>query len=148
MRRALAAYLAVALAFPALVLLLGLHHALGGAAIVVSTLMLVVLLLGLPTLILFCRRQWWEPWRFVAGGGIGGVLCAMPLIAAPAFSPVYLVILFGLFGIGCSIVFWFAGIWRNDQLTCPKEFRLPNGTRFPVARGRLKKPPGSAADRQ
>ena len=143
MRRAVAAYLAVALAFPALILMLELHHALGGAAIVIPVLLMVVLLLGLPTLILFCKLQWWEPWRFVAGGGIGGVLCALPFLTAPSFSPMSLIILFALFGVGFSGIFWFIGIWRNERLTCPREFRLPGGARFRVARGLLKKPLGA-----
>jgi hypothetical protein len=140
MRRAVAAYLAVALAFPALILMLELHHALGGAAIVISVLLMVVLLLGLPTLILFCKLQWWEPWRFVLGGAAGGVLCALPFLAAPSFSPMSLIIIFALFGVCFSCIFWFTGIWRNDRLTCPSEFRMPGGGRFRVSRGLLKKP--------
>lgn len=143
MRRALAAYLAVALAFPALILMLDLQHALGGATFVISVLLAVVLLLGLPALILFCKLQWWEPWRFLAGGGIGGVLCALPFLAAPSFSPIFLVALFALIGVGFSGIFWLSGIWRNDGLTCPREFRLPGGARFRVARGLLKKPLGA-----
>jgi hypothetical protein len=143
MRRAIAAYLAVALAFPALILVLGLHHALGGAAIAISVLLMVVLLLGLPTLIMFCKLQWWEPWRFVAGGAMGGMLCAVPFLAAASFSPWSLIVMFAVFGVGFSAIFWFAGIWRNDNLTCPREFALPGGARFRVARGLLKKPLGA-----
>lgn len=143
MRRAIAAYLSVALAFPALILVLDLHHALGGADFVVSVLLMFVLLLGLPALILFCKLQWWQPWRFVAGGGIGGVLCALPFLTAPSFSPMFLVALFALLGLGFSAIFWFTGIWRNDNLTCPREIRLPGGARFRVARGLLKKPLGA-----
>jgi hypothetical protein len=143
MRRAIAAYLAVALAFPALILMLELHHALGGVAIVIAVLLMVVLLLGLPTLIVFCKLQWWEPWRFVLGGAIGGMMCAFPFLAVPPFSPLFLIFLFGVFGVVFSAIFWFAGIWRNDNLTCPSEFRLPGGARFRVARGLLKKPLGA-----
>ncbi len=140
MRRALADYLAVALAFPALILMLELHPALGGAVVVISVMSMVVLLLGLPTLILFCKLQWWEPWRFLLGGAVGGMLCTMPFLAAASFSPTFLVVIFVLLGVGLSCIFWFAGIWRNDKLTCPSEFRMPGGARFRVARSLLKKP--------
>ena len=142
MRRAIAAYLAVALAFPALVLMLEMHHALGGVAVVISVMSMVTHFLGLPALVLFCKLQWWEPWRFVVGGGIGGVVCALPFLAAPSFSPLSLVAIFALFGVGFSCVFWIAGIWRNEHLTCPREFMMPGGARFRVARGLLKKPVG------
>jgi hypothetical protein len=142
MGRAIAAFLAVALAFPASVILLDLHHALGGMLMVGAILFGCVLALGFPTLILFCKRQWWELWRFVLGGAAGGALCALPFVGGVTFAPVYLFVLFMIAGVAFAGVFWLSGIWRNDNLTCPKEFRLPGGVTYKFARNALRRRSG------
>lgn len=139
MHRAIAAFLAVALAFPASVVLLDLHHALGGMMKVGLVLFAGVLATGLPALILFCKRQWWQPWRFLAGGTLGGALCALPFVGAGRFSPLFLIGLFALAGLVYAGLFWLAAVWRNDNLTCPREFRLPGGIRYKFARGALRR---------
>jgi hypothetical protein len=140
MNRALAALFAAALAFPVLILALGLHRMLGGALSVGALLFASVLVLGFPTLILFCKRQWWELWRFVLGGTMGGALCALPFAGNDSFKFVFLVLTFALIGTLASIPFWFAAVWRNEALTCPKEFCLPCGVVYRFARGVLCRP--------
>ena len=141
MVRAIAALLCAALTFPAFALALGLHEALGGFFVVVGWLSGAVLLLGLPTLILFCKRQWWQPWRFVLGGTLGGAICALPFAGGGRFGFVYLVLIFALGGLFLSIGFWFAAVWRNRDLTCPREFCLPCGVAYRYARNALRQRP-------
>ena len=140
MGRAIAAFIAAALTFPALILALGLHQTLGSAFLVGAILFATILALGFPTLLLFCKRQWWEPWRFVLGGTLGGALCALPFAGSGSFSFVYLVIIFALTGTAVSVLFWLAGIWRNIDLTCPKQFCLPCGAAYRFARNVLRRP--------
>lgn len=139
MARALAALFGAALAFPAFAFALDLHEALGGIFVVVGWLSGAVLLLGLPMLILFCRRQWWEPWRFVLGGTLGGAVCALPFAGSGRFGFAYLVVIFALAGLFLSVGFWFAAIWRNRDLTCPREFCLPCGVAYRYARNALRR---------
>ncbi|MDO8933013.1 MAG: hypothetical protein Q7U97_11505 [Rhodocyclaceae bacterium] len=141
MNRAIAALVAVAFAFPALILALGLHEGMGGSLLVGSLLFTAVLVLGFPSLALFCKRQWWELWRFILGGTLGGALCAAPFVS-DRFSPIYLIIILALGGAVSSILFWFAGIWRNENLTCPKQFCLPCGVAYRYARHALRRRPG------
>ena len=139
MTRALAALLAVALAFAALPVALDLDRLVGGPLMAAGMVFLLALALGLPVLILFCRRQWWEPWRFALGGTLGGALCALPFARGLDFSLSYLILLLAFAGLAAGLLFWTAGIWRNENLTCPKEFRLPGGTAYKVARNALRR---------
>ena len=139
MARAIAALIGAALAFPAFVLALGLHEALGGTVVVGASLFAAVMVLGLPALALFCKRQWWDLWRFVAGGTLGGALCALPFAGSGRFGFGYLVVIFALGGTVLSLVFWFAAVWRNRDLTCPREFCLPCGVAYRYARNALRR---------
>lgn len=139
MNRVIAAFFAVAFAFPASILALGLHESLGGAFMVGALLFAVVLALGFPALFLFCKRQWWGPARFVIGGTLGGALCALPFAGGARFSFTYLVLIFALVGMLLSALFWLAGIWRNRNLTCPKAFCLPGGVTYRYAREALRR---------
>ncbi len=142
MARAIAALLGAAFAFPAFALALGLEEALGGTLFVFASLAGSVVLLGLPTLVAFCKLQWWEPWRFVAGGTLGGAICALPFAGSGRFAFAYLLVIFALTGFLLSIAFWFAAVWRNRELTCPKEFCLPCGVVYRYARNALTRRPG------
>lgn len=139
MVRALAALFGTAFAFPALVLGLGLDKALGGPFVASALLFAFIVALGFPALSLFCRKQWWEPWRFIGAGTLGGALCALPFVGSGRFGFGYLVLIFALIGTLLSVVFWFAAIWRNDELTCPKEFCLPCGVAYRFARNVLRR---------
>ena len=137
MARALAALLAVALAFAVLPVALDLDRLVGGPWTAGGIVFLMVLALGFPVLVLFCRREWWDPWRFAGGGALGGALCAVPFARDPDFSLAYLMLLLACAGLVAGLLFWGIGIWRNGNLTCPKEFRLPGGTTYKVARNAL-----------
>lgn len=137
MGRALVALLATAVAFSASLLALDLHRNLGSAAFVGTFTVCGVLVLGLPVLALFCKRQWWGPWRFAVGGALGGALFALPF-ADGRFSVVYLVVALMVMGLVSGVGFWFAGIWRNGNLTCPREFCLPCGIAYKYARNALR----------
>lgn len=139
MTRALAALLAVALAFAALPVALQLDRLVGGPWTAYGMVFLLAVVLGLPVLVLFCRRQWWAPWRFAVGGTLGGALCALPFARDPDFSLAYLILLLACAGLVAGLLFWSIGIWRNGHLTCPKEFRLPGGATYKVARNALRR---------
>lgn len=139
MARALAALLAVALAFAALIVALGLHRHVGSPLIAGGAVFALVLCCGMPVLVLFCKRQWWQPWRFVGGGALGGAIGAIPFAGNVGFSPIYLILVLMVAGLGAGTALWCIGIWRNDNLTCPKEFRLPGGTVYKVASGALRR---------
>ena len=137
MARALAALLAVALAFAALPVALDLDRLVGGPWMAGGIVFLMAVALGFPVLVLFCRRQWWQPWRFAAGGSLGGAFCALPFAHGLDFSLPYLILLLAFAGLAAGLLFWGIGIWRNGNLTCPKEFRLPGGVTYKVARNAL-----------
>lgn len=128
MPRVLMALLVVALAFPALVIALGIHATLGGALAAGAKIFAVILALGLPALGCFCRLQWWQPWRFIAGGTLGGALCALPFVGSATFNFGFLVLVFALLGAFIAVPFWVLAIWRNDKLTCPRKFCLGDTT--------------------
>jgi hypothetical protein len=46
---------------------------------------------------------------------------------------------FVLTGATLGALFWFAALWRNDDLTCPKSFCLPCGMVYKVARNGLRR---------
>ncbi|MBL8488926.1 MAG: hypothetical protein JNK22_17820 [Rhodocyclaceae bacterium] len=139
MARALAALLAVAATFALLPVTLDLHRLVGEPWMAGGIVFLMTLALGLPVLVFFCRRQWWEPWRFALGGTLGGALCALPFAHGLTFSLAYLMLLLACAGFAAGLSFWGIGIWRNDDLTCPKEFRLPGGAAYKVARNALRR---------
>lgn len=140
MSRAIAALVAAAFAFPALILALGVHRTLGGALPVGALLFGSVLGLGLPTLALFCKRQWWGLGRYIIGGTLGGTLCALPFAGNGNFNIAFLILVFALAGAAVAVPFWFAAVWRNADLTCPKKFCLPCGAAYRYARNALRRP--------
>jgi len=132
MSRALAAFALVILLFAALLWLLGFDRSSGGlTAIAQAT--AIAFGCGLPTLIWFCKCQWWQLWRFLAGGMLGGMLCALPFLDG-GLAPPALLTVFAVLGLGHAWLFWLLAVWRNRNLTCPAFFRLPDGARYPVAR--------------
>ena len=139
MSRAVAALFCAAFAFPALVLALGLHEALGGAVFVGGVMFALVVVCGFPALSLYCKRRWWAPWRFVAGGILGSALFALPFLGSGRFGFAYLVLIFACLGALLSVAFWMAAIWRNDELTAPREFCLPCGIAYRYARNALRR---------
>lgn len=139
MARAILALLAAALAYPSSVLALGLHKSLGGALQVGVVLFFCVLGMGLPALVAFCKLKWWGFWRLVAGGTLGGALCALPFVGSAQVHLLFLVVIFALAGTVSAVLFWVAAIWRNNNLTCPKEFRLPGGAVYRFAYDALRR---------
>lgn len=138
MARALVALFVAASAFAASILALDLHRHFGGAAFVGSLLIGCVLVMGLPTMVLFCKRQWWQPWRFVVGGMLGGAIFALPFLGG-RISGAFLVAILAAAGAAAGMGLWFAGIWRNENLTCPREFCLPCGVAYKYARNALRR---------
>jgi len=139
MTRAMVALFGAALAFPGFVLALGFGEALGGDWFVGGVMFALVVCCGFPALSLYSKRRWWEPWRFVAGGTLGSALFALPFLGSGRFGFGYLVVAFALVGGLLSVVFWLAAIWRNDELTAPREFCLPCGVAYRYARDALRR---------
>jgi hypothetical protein len=139
MTRAMAALFAAAFAFPALALALGFGEALGGDWFVGGVTFALVICCGFPALSLYCKRRWWEPWRFIAGGTLCGALFALPFAGSGRFGFGYLVLIFALIGSLLAVAFWVAAIWRNEELTTPREFCLPCGIAYRYARNALRR---------
>lgn len=128
MPRVLTALFIAAFAYPALMVALGLHVALGGALAAGAKIFALVVALGLPALGCFCRFQWWQLWRFIVGGTLGGALCALPFAGAGNFNFAYLALIFAVAGAFVAVPFWILAIWRNNRLTCPRKFCLGDTT--------------------
>lgn len=137
MRRVIAALLGVAAGFAMLVVWLELGRAGSGTSQAAIAMFFSILVAGFSALYLCCKRHWWEIWRFILFGTLGGGLCALPFSGA-SFSFGFLLLLFLLAGGGAGVLFWLAAIWRNDNLTCPKSFCLPCGVAYKVARNALR----------
>jgi hypothetical protein len=133
MRRVLIALLGEALLFGALIFWIGsgdkgFAAGRGALGVFVS-----VLMVGFPSLYYCCQRGLWDAWRFVLLGALGGLLCALPLYGGPYLFG-FLLLLFVLAGAAFGGLFWLSAIWRNMDLTCPKNICLPCGTVYKVAR--------------
>lgn len=132
MVRALIAFLFITTSFTGLLWLLGFDRGPDGL-VAIAQAAAITLLCGLPALIWFCKCRWWQLWRFVAGGALGGALCALPFLGGN-YSPLTLLMVFVALGIAHALLFWLLAVWRNRDLACPAFFRLPDGARYPVAR--------------
>lgn len=143
MARALVALFVAAFAFAASILALDLHRNFGGAVFVGAVLAGCGVVLGLPVLVLFCKYQWWQPWRFVVGGMLGGALFSLPFLDG-RLSAVFVVVVLATAGMTAGIGLWLTGIWRNENLTCPREFCLPCGIAYKYARNALRRRQPSA----
>lgn len=96
-----------------------------------------VMALGLAALYYACRRGWWQAWRFTLLGTIAGSVAALPFAVGPRF---FTLALFLCASAGALVgwLFWLAAVWRNRELIEAKILCLPDGTKYPVARGVLK----------
>lgn len=136
MRRVLTALLGVAAGFAALVWWL--DPARTGSARAAVGVFAGVLALGLPLLYRCCKRNRWELWRHTLFGALGGGLCALPFFGGP-YGFGFLLAIFLAAGALLGLAFWLAGIWRNEDLVCPKSFCLPCGTAYKYARHALRR---------
>lgn len=136
MRRVMFALLGEAAAFAALVLWLELGREVERTAHGALGVFVGVLGIGFPALYYCCKNRLWDVWRFIVLGTLGGGLCALPFSGGPYAFP-FLLGLFALAGAFSGVLFWFAAIWRNDDLTCPKSFCLPCGKAYRFARNAL-----------
>jgi len=133
MRRVLFALIGVAVFLAALIFWIGSGEAGFAAGRGALGVFVSVLMVGLPSLYYCCQRGLWDAWRFVLLGAISGLLCVLPLYGGPyLFS--FMLVIFVAAGAALGGLFWFAAIWRNLDLTCPKVVCLPCGTVYKVAR--------------
>ena len=138
MLRVIIALVGVACGFAALVVFLELERTRGGSTLAAAGVFVGVLAVGFPVLYQCCKRRWWEVWRFILLGMLGGSLCSLPF-GGGAVSFGFLLMAFVLTGATLGALFWFAALWRNDDLTCPKSFCLPCGMVYKVARNGLRR---------
>jgi hypothetical protein len=138
MARVMLAFVLVVAGFPVIILLSGAHDAWLGALRVASVTAISVLGPGVPGFIYFRCRGWWRPWQFVAGGVLGGLLSAFVFLDTGAANFGFLVTLFAGAGALHALLFWFVAVWRNPGLTLPRQFCLPDGVVYKVARGALR----------
>jgi hypothetical protein len=136
MHRVMFALLGEAAAFAALVLWLELGREVERTAHGALGVFVGVLCVGFPAMYYCCKNRMWELWRAILLGALCGGICALPFSGGQFAFP-FLLAVFVLAGAGFGLVFWFAAIWRNDNLTCPKSFCLPCGKAYRVARAAL-----------
>lgn len=138
MRRVMLALVGTALLLAAMIFLVGDNTGEVAAASKALAAFVCVLVLGVPALKFCCRRRWWEVWRFLVLGALAGLLGALPFLdGLHHFALIASV--FVATGVVISGLFWFAAIWRNHDLTCPKTICLPCGTVYRVARNALRR---------
>jgi hypothetical protein len=137
MGRVALAFAVAVFAFPLFILLSGSPDAWGGALRVGAVSTGGVLGLGVPAFLFFRCRGWWRLWQFVAGGGLGGGLCALFFVkpADPNF-PLFVAV-FVIGGGVHATLFWLVAAWRNPELTEPRQYCLPGGVSYRVVRGLL-----------
>lgn len=138
MGRIALAFAVAVFAFPLFILLSGTPDAWGGALRVGSVTAAGVLGLGIPAFFLYRCRGWWQPWRFVIGGGLGGALCALVFLKTDAANFLVFGVVFAAGGAIHALLFWFVAAWRNPELTAPKRYCLPDGVSYKAARGVLR----------
>jgi hypothetical protein len=138
MARVVLGFLLAVSGFPVIILLSGAHDALLGALRVASVTAISVLGPGVPGFFYFRCRGWWRPWQFVAGGVLGGLLSAFIFLEAGAANFGFLATLFAGAGAFHALLFWFVAVWRNPDLTAPRQYCLPDGVAYKVARGALR----------
>ena len=136
MRRVVFALLGVAAGFAALVVWLDLAREGNATLRAAFGVFAGVLAGGWPVLYWCCKRRYWEVWRFMLLVALGGGLCALPFAGGP-FAFGFLLLIFLVAGAAIGLLFWFAAIRGNDELTCPKTFCLPCGKVYKVARNAL-----------
>ncbi|HZV53849.1 MAG TPA: hypothetical protein VFF82_02825 [Rhodocyclaceae bacterium] len=133
MGRVALAFAVAVFAFPLFILLSGIPDAWGGALRVGSATSVGVLGLGIPAFFLFRCLGWWQPWRFVVGGSLGGVLYALTFLKTDAANLIVFAIVFAAGGAIHALLFWFVAAWRNPQLTRPPQYCLPGGVTYKTA---------------
>lgn len=145
MGRIALAFAVAVFAYPMFILLSGTPDAWGGALRVASVTVTGVLGLGLPAFYLFRCKGWWQPWRFIVGGMLGGLLCAAFMLDVSASNFPLFAVVFALGGAAHAVLFWFIAAWRNDELTRPREYCL-GGTTYRAARNALRIRSGGAGE--
>lgn len=137
MVRVFLAFVMAVSAFPAFILMSGTPDAWGGALRVAGVTASGVLVLGLPAFWLFRCKNWWQPWRFVLGGFLGGLLSTFFWTDPGAPNFLFFAVVFGLGGLAHAALFWVVAVWRNDALTRPRAYCL-GGKIYPAARKALR----------
>lgn len=138
MWRVVLGFLFASLAYPAFVALAGPASSTASVLRVAAVTCGGVLLVGLPAFLWFRCRGWWQPWRYLAGGGLGGLLLALVLLKPGAGNVLFLSLVFVFGGLAHALLFWVVAVWRNPALTAPREYCLPGGPRYKVARKGLR----------
>lgn len=138
MARVALAFAVVAFALPMLVLLSGTADAGAGARRIGVVTVAGALVLGVPAFIYFRCLGWWQLWKFMVGGALGGLLCAFVFLDIEAPNFVFLAFLFVAGGALHALVFWLIAIWRHPALTVPRRYCLPDGATYKVAHSTLR----------
>jgi hypothetical protein len=116
MGRVTATFVAIALAYPLLAIVVRGELTAPGALTLGGVTIAATVLLGVPVFVLLCRRGWLRWWQFACGGGVIGTVCLVPFaVGGPALVgalfPTFLVL-----GAVHGALFWALAVWRNAAL--------------------------------
>jgi len=117
MRRVVAAFVFLALVYPAVAFVLQGIVGPGGAIAVGGITAAAIVFLGVPAFALLLRMGWLRWWQFALGGGALGLLCAVPFAVGggtlvAALAPAFLAL-----GMLNGALFWMLALWRNTDLS-------------------------------
>jgi hypothetical protein len=117
MRRVVAVFVFLGLAYPAVAFVLQGIVGPGGAIAVGGITAATIVFLGVPAFALFLRMNWLRWWQFALGGGALGLCCAVPFAVGggtlvAALAPAFLAL-----GMLNGALFWVLALWRNADLS-------------------------------
>lgn len=123
-RRVAAAFVVLALLFPAGALLLHADIGATGVLTVGGIPFIAILAVGVPLFALLRRRGWLAWWHFAAGGALLGLACTLPFAIGGRALVAGLAPAFAVLGGACGLLFWALAVWGNAGLA-PREPASP-----------------------
>lgn len=115
-RRVAAAFVVLALLYPAGALLVHGEVGTAGALTVGGIPFVAIVAVGVPAFALFRRRGWLAWWHFAAGGALLGLVCTLPFAVAGRALVAGLAPAFAVLGAANGLLFWVLGIWGNTAI--------------------------------
>jgi ABC-type tungstate transport system substrate-binding protein len=116
MRRVVATFVAFAVVYPLLAVVMRREFGLAGALTLAGVTFAATIFVGVPAFMLLCRRGWLGWWQFTCGGAAVGVVCVLPFAVGGSALVGALVPSFVVLGAAHGALFWLLAVWRNAAL--------------------------------